>query len=260
MRGTIPPMLNYRMDGDGPPLLILHGFGISFNIWTNLTPLLRDHFTLVTVELPGIGLSPLPPGPYPSAAVDALDSLRAHLAIPRWSILSYSSGTRVAEAYLQCHADRVARAVFLCPAQTASMKASGLRVVSSVDARWPALGNWVLSGWRLRFLIWLLGFNMQLDPRIPAWFDEISSQPVDVLKATLRSLPDFGAPPIVVPAQIPALFVWGSHDLITATPRRPSAHDLIIPATHAAPQTNPREVGDAVIQFLISSSNPEGMK
>ena len=254
-------MLNYRMDGDGPPLLLLHGFGISFNIWTNLTPLLRDHFTLVTVELPGIGLSPLPPGPYLAAAVDALDSLRAHLAIPRWSVLSYSSGTRVADAYLQCHAENVARAVFLCPAQTASMKASGLRVASSMDERFPQAGNWVLSGWRLRFLIQLLGFNLQRDPRIAAWFDEISSQPVDVLKATLRSLPDFGASPIVVPAHIPALFVWGSRDLITATPRKSSTRDLVIPATHAMPQTNPHEVGDALIPFLISSScNPEGMK
>ena len=245
-------MLNYRMDGDGPPLLLLHGFGISFNIWTNLTPLLRDHFTLVTVELPGIGLSPLTPraGPYLPAAVDALDALRAHLAIPRWSILSYSSGTRVAEAYLHSHAERVARAVFLCPAQTASGKANGLRVASSVDARWPALGNWVLSGWRLRFLIQLLGFNMRRDSRVPVWFDEISSQPVDVLKATLRSLPDFGAPPIVVPNPIPALFIWGSRDLITATPRKPSTRDAIIPATHAAPQTNPREVGEAVMAFF----------
>ncbi|MBI5936128.1 MAG: alpha/beta hydrolase [Chloroflexi bacterium] len=261
-------MLNYRIDGDGPPLLLLHGFGISFNIWTNLTPLLRDHFTLVTVELPGIGLSPLPPDTstslsaslYLPAAVDALEALRAHLALPRWDILSYSSGTRVAEAYLHSHAQRVSRAIFLCSAQTASAKANGLRVAGLVDAHFPALGNWVLSGWRLRFLIQLLGFNMQRDPRVPAWFREISSQPVDVLKATLRSLPDFGARPIVIPDHIPALFIWGSRDLITATPRHPSARDLIIPVTHAAPQTSPREVGEAIIQFLVlSSSNPEGM-
>ncbi len=243
-------MLNHHIIGDGPPLLLLHGFGISFNIWTNLTPLLRDHFTLVTVELPGIGLSPLPPGPYLPAAVDALDSLRAHLAFPHWDVLSYSSGTRVAEAYLQSHAERVGRAAFLCPAHTAPFKTNGLRVASSLDGRWPALGNWVLSGWRLRFLIQLLGFNLQRDSRVPAWFDEISSQPVDVLKATLRSLPDFGAPSIVVPNQIPALFIWGREDLIAAMPRKLSARDLIIPATHAAPQTNPREVRDAALAFF----------
>lgn len=245
-------MLNYRMDGDGPPLLLLHGFGISFNIWTELTPLLRDHFTLVTVELPGIGRSPLPPHSrlYLAAASDALDSLRVSLALPRWSVFSYSSGTRVAEAYLQSHAERVERAVFLCPAQTSLAKANGLRVASMVDARFPALGNWVLSGWRIRFLIQLLGFNLKRDPRVPAWFAEITSQPVEVLKATLRSLPDFGARPFEVPAEIPSLFIWGREDLITATPRHPSAHDALIRATHAAPQASAREVGEVVLGFL----------
>jgi pimeloyl-ACP methyl ester carboxylesterase len=243
-------MLNHRIIGNGPPLLLLHGFGISFNIWTNLTPLLRDHFTLVTVELPGIGLSPLPPGPYLPAAVDALDALRAHLALPRWDILSYSSGTRVAEAYLQSHAQRVARAIFLCPAQTASAKANSLRVASKIDARFPALGNWVLSGWRLRFLIQLLGFNLQSNPAVDAWYAEITSQPVDILKATLRSMPNGGECPITIPTQIPALFIWGREDLITATPRKPSARDVIIHANHSAPQTSPREVGEAMISFF----------
>lgn len=253
-------MLNHRIDGDGPPLLLLHGFGISFNIWTEMTARLRGHFTLVTVELPGIGLSPLPPRarPYLAAASDALDSLRASLAIPRWRVLSYSSGTRVAEAYLQSYVPRVERAVFLCPAYTSLSKARGLRVASLVDERWPALGNWILSGWRIRFLIHLLAFNLRPDPRVPAWFAEIASQPVDVLKATLRSLPGFGARPFDIPAGIPALFVWGREDLITATPTPAECHsaphcslrDALIHATHSAPQTSPREVGEAVLEFL----------
>jgi pimeloyl-ACP methyl ester carboxylesterase len=188
--------------------------------------------------------------------VDALEALRARLAIPRWDILSYSSGTRVAEAYLQSHAESVAHTIFLCPAQTASAKANGLRVASKVDERLPAMGNWVLSGWRLRFLIQLLGFNMQRDPRVPAWFAEISSQPVEILKSTLRSLPEFGACPIAIPESVPALFVWGSRDLITARPRKPSPHDVIINATHAMPQTNACDVAELVLRHL----NPEGME
>ena len=42
------------------PLLLVHGFGISFNIWKELLPLLCPYFTLVMVELPGIGESPMP--------------------------------------------------------------------------------------------------------------------------------------------------------------------------------------------------------
>ncbi|MFZ5857616.1 MAG: alpha/beta fold hydrolase [Chloroflexota bacterium] len=245
-------MLNYRVDGDGPPLLLLHGFGISFNIWRDLTPLLGDHFTVVTAELPGIGLSPLPPPtrPYLAAAADALDSLRENLAIPRWSVIGYSSGSRVAEAYVRSHAQRVERIAFLAPALANVDKSFGLRIASTVDGRFPRLGNWILSGARLRFLIHLLGFNLQPNPAVDAWLAEISSQPVEILKATLRSLPDFGARPFDVPNQIPALFIWGREDIITKTPRRPSAHDVIIRATHAMPQTKPREVGEILLSFL----------
>jgi pimeloyl-ACP methyl ester carboxylesterase len=245
-------MLNYRIDGDGPPLLLLHGFGISFNIWTDLSPRLCGHFKLVTVELPGIGLSPVPPptGPYLVAAVDALDSLRASLAIPRWSVIGYSSGSRVAEAYAQSHADRVERAIFICPAHTTADKALGLRIASKVDAHFPALGNWVLSGWRIRFLIRLLGFNLHADKRVPAWYTEITSQPVDVLKATLRSMPNGGECPITIPDQIPSLFVWGREDLITATPRKPLSRDVVIHANHSMPQTKACEVAEIVLQFL----------
>ncbi|MEZ4836317.1 MAG: alpha/beta fold hydrolase [Caldilineaceae bacterium] len=50
--------LSYRIVGEGPPLLLLHGFGISYNIWQALVPLLHSHFQLILVELPGIGASP----------------------------------------------------------------------------------------------------------------------------------------------------------------------------------------------------------
>jgi pimeloyl-ACP methyl ester carboxylesterase len=246
-------MLNCQTHGHGPPLLLLHGFGISFNIWSGLVPLLRDHFTLVIVELPGIGLSPLPPlsGPYLAAAVDALDSLRVSLAIPRWSVIGYSSGSRVAEAYLQSHAEHIERAVFLCPALTAPIKAAGLRAGIRLDAKYPQLGNWALSGWRIRFLIHLLGFNLRPNDKVSAWYAEITSQPVDILKETLRSMPEEGARPFDLPAEIPALFVWGREDWISATPSKPSARDVIIQANHSMPQTSAREVAEVILRFAL---------
>lgn len=245
-------MLNHHIEGHGPPLILLHGFGISFNIWNGLRPLLRDHFTLVEVELPGIGLSPLPPPtrPYLAAAVNALDSTRAALGLDRVRLLSYSTGTRVAEAYLRSHAGHVERAAFLCPAYTKPAHASGLHLADRFDTRFPQSGNWILSGWRFRFLLSALGFSLKPNALLPAWFDEITSQPVEVLKATLRSLPAGGARPFTLPG-LPTLFVWGRQDWITATPCRASARDAIIHATHAMPQTHAREAAAILIPFLL---------
>ncbi|MBV6395460.1 MAG: 2-succinyl-6-hydroxy-2,4-cyclohexadiene-1-carboxylate synthase [Anaerolineales bacterium] len=245
-------MLSHKIHGGGPPLLLIHGFGISFNIWNGLRPILADHFTCIEAELPGIGLSPAPPrdSSYLAAAVDALESLRASLSIARWRVLSYSTGTRVAEAYLHAHAERVERAVFLCPAQATSANARGLRFADKVDARFPPVGNWILSGWRIRFLIQLLGFNLKTNALAPAWFAEITSQPVHILKTTLRSMPGGGVAPIHVPPKIPALFVWGKEDLITVRPKRSSSRDVIIHANHSMPQTGAKEAAEIVAPFL----------
>ena len=113
------------------------------------------------------------------------------------------------------------------------------------------MGNWVLSGWRIRFLVHLLGFNLRRNSPVDAWVDEITSQPVDILKETLRSMPDDGARPFEVPDAIPALFVWGMEDLITATPRKPSMRDVVIHANHSMPQTCAGEVAEIIAPFLM---------
>ncbi len=251
--GIIFFMLNYKIEGDGPPLLLCHGFGISFNIWKELSPLLGKHFKLVSVELPGIGLSPLPPPrqAYLDFAVKELESLRESLDIPLWSVLGYSSGSRVVEAYLQTHGNRVERVIFLCPAYVAKSRASGLRIANNIDKRFPSLGDWVLTGTRIRFLIRLLGFNLRRDPAVDAWYVEISSRPVETLKETLRSLPDGGARPFSVPGQIPVLYIWGSEDWITANPRLPSTCDVFIHASHSAPQTSAPAVVESILSFIL---------
>src|SRR5579884_466321 len=96
-------MLAYRTEGTGPPLLLIHGWGVRYTIWKSLAPLLRPYFTLIKIELPGLGGSPPadPTQPYYPACADAIEELRLALGIERWAVLAYSSGTRAAEAYVQ---------------------------------------------------------------------------------------------------------------------------------------------------------------
>lgn len=242
--------LNYRVDGNGSPLLLIHGFGISFNIWGSLVPLLRPHFTLIMVELPGIGHSPVQGQPYLEETVDGLEKIRNLLEIERWDIFSYSSGTRVAEKYIQSHPARVDRAIFLCPAQVSAAKALSLNFLIQLDQHMPRLGDWVLSGERLKFLIDLLGFNLKKTTLSSDWFTEISSQPVAILKETLRSLPGGGKRPFYIPEHISTLFIWAHEDLIVDVPRKQLLHDRMIHATHGAPLTAPQLVSEVVLPFL----------
>jgi len=247
----MPPMLSYRIEGDGPPVLLIHGFGISFNIWRNLTPLLKDNFTLIMIELPGIGKSPKPEGDYLEFSVREIERLREALKIDRWRVFSYSSGTRVGEAYVAQHSAHVVNALYLCPAQTQLYKAIGLKLAKTCDARLPRFGDWALSGQRLDFLIRLLGFNLQKNDHAQLWMQEISSCRVEILKQTIRSMPADGRRRFAVPS-VPHLFIWGKYDRVTASPRRPSAHHRLINATHSAPVTAPDEVAELALPFLSS--------
>jgi pimeloyl-ACP methyl ester carboxylesterase len=51
----------YRAEGDGPPVVLLHGIGRSLEDWTEQQELLRDRFRVYSVDLAGFGKSdPLP--------------------------------------------------------------------------------------------------------------------------------------------------------------------------------------------------------
>ncbi len=52
--------LHYVKGGRGPLVLLVHGFGQSWYEWHRLMPLLARDFTVVAVELPGLGLSSAP--------------------------------------------------------------------------------------------------------------------------------------------------------------------------------------------------------
>ncbi|MCW9029547.1 MAG: pimeloyl-ACP methyl ester esterase BioH [Kangiella sp.] len=50
--------------GQGPDLVLLHGWGLHSGIWEMLADDLAEHFTLHMIDLPGFGRSPIPGDPY----------------------------------------------------------------------------------------------------------------------------------------------------------------------------------------------------
>ncbi len=250
-------LLSYRLEGSGPPLLLIHGFGISFSIWCDLLPLLTPHFLCILIELPGIGHSPPPAAehPYYDQCAVEIERLRRHLCIDRWAILAYSSGSRAAERYIQAYAVRVSGAVFLCPLYLTGWRWPMVRTLLGLDRRLPVLGNWALSGSCLRLLVRVLGFNGRQHPSAPAWSAEIAQQDVNTLKRTLREVPNAGR--TLLELNAPVLYLWGQYDWVPHTPRRRLRRQRVvhkrIPASHSAPQLRPMSVARASLPFLLAA-------
>lgn len=247
-------MLAYRLEGTGSPLLLIHGWGVTYNIWTNLTPLLAPHFQLILVELPWVGASEgiVPDRPYYEFCATALEELRQSLEIERWNILAYSTGTRAGEAYVQQYPQNVIKAVFLCPLYLHKSWTIALQMEAWIDERRSGMADWFLSGWRLQGLVLTLGFNFRKSSYSNQWLDELETHSLNYLKRTLLELPGKGRAPFTLPSEssVPILFVWGRRDALTARPLRLRPNDVTILANHSAPMLVPEDIAAIVLPFF----------
>lgn len=108
--------LNWQLhDGEGPHLLLVHGFLCSSAQWLWNLSALSEVCRPVTVELWGHGSSPAPSDPpcyAPDRFVDEFERIRRELGAGRWFLLGYSLGAGLTIRYALTHPDRVAGHVF----------------------------------------------------------------------------------------------------------------------------------------------------
>jgi pimeloyl-ACP methyl ester carboxylesterase len=102
------PVCAHSVEGDGPPLFLIHGIGAARDTWRFVMPELVKHFTVISYDLRGHGASPLPGAPFGlDELVDDLEALRAHLGIERAHFAGHSLGGMIGPAYARKHPDRV---------------------------------------------------------------------------------------------------------------------------------------------------------
>ena len=104
--------LTHRVDGSGPPLVLLNGGLMSIASWDSITASLEGEFRVVRCDLRGQLLSP---GPRLSISRHASEvaQLLDHLSIPRAHVLGTSFGGEVAIQLAADHPERVDRLIVL---------------------------------------------------------------------------------------------------------------------------------------------------
>jgi len=96
--------------GDGPPLLLVHGWPQTWYAWRMLMPALARDFSVVAVDQRGIGLSDKPRDGYDSAALASdLVKLMDALGHRRFALYGTDTGMTIAYALAADHPDRVER-------------------------------------------------------------------------------------------------------------------------------------------------------
>ncbi len=124
-------MLRHFVVGNGPPVLLVHGFALDARMWGPQVEALSGTFRVITVELPGFGASPVSAGARSAsgALADALNVLVSEAAHVVGSSLGGAVAVDLALAYR-----RLVRSLTLLDALLLG-RASGIRAWSEAVAR-----------------------------------------------------------------------------------------------------------------------------
>ncbi len=103
----------YLDEGQGPPLILLHGYGGSMWQWEYQQPLTAQ-FRVITPDLLGSGLSDKPAIDYrPEELIDAIRGLMDELGLPTATLIGNSMGGGVAIGMALTYPERVHRLVLI---------------------------------------------------------------------------------------------------------------------------------------------------
>jgi pimeloyl-ACP methyl ester carboxylesterase len=131
--------INYKIGGDGPVIVLLHGYTQTSHMWTPLMPLLATSHTVVAPDLRGAGGSERTQDGYDKKTLAKdIRGLVHQLGYERVRVVGHDIGLMVAYAYAAQYPAEVSKAVLM-------------------DAFLPGVGNWK-DVWLLRDL-WHFHFH-----------------------------------------------------------------------------------------------------
>lgn len=106
--------LHYELQGDGFPVVLLHGGLLDLRLWDGQVGPLARHFTTLRYDQRGSGKTVAPEG-QPYAPHEDLRALLDHFSMDRAHVVGLSSGGRVALDFALAWPERVSCLVLVAP-------------------------------------------------------------------------------------------------------------------------------------------------
>lgn len=205
-----------RSVGRGEPILLLHDANSSLHTWAGWTDALSKKYRLISVDLPGFGLTgPHPQGSYSAFMYDAfLDSLVQHLALRKFHLAGNGLGAQIAWFYAAENADRLDKLILL---DAPGLEPRGGSWVNWM-ARTPVLNRALWSVTPRSYIALMLEDIYANDAQVS---DSLTQRHFDLLLApgnrrafTDRASVSDNRPPVDLIDSIatPTLILWGAED------------------------------------------------
>lgn len=254
--------INYDVQGDGEPLLLIPYTSADHACYAFQLPAYTAHFSCVAVDLPGSGESDKPAGPYSTKGyADQVAAFLGAIGIERAHVAGVSLGAAVGLHLAARHPDRV-RSLSLHSAWHATDD-----YLKAVVEQWrtlasalPTVADVVIQG----LFPWCFTPEMYISR--PEFVDALvefvrgrPAQPVDAFLAQIDAVVDHDASALLDKIDAPTLITFGGRDLVCSTrfaePFRSgiAQSELIVfdHLSHAGLHEDPETFNRATLDFLL---------
>ena len=264
----------YRIAGDGPPVVLIHGMVNSSKHWERVALELADRYTVVAPDLLGHGDSAAVRGDYSLGAhACSIRDLLTTIGIDRATVVGHSLGGGIAMQFFYQFPQRVERLALVSSGGLGHEVSPLLRVAALPGA---ALGIWLVANRRVREGIDRAGQRMRdRGSRKGVYLQAVARamRPLQEAAArraflqTLRSVIDVRGQHVsamdrlYLLGELPTLIVWGERDNTIPIQHGLAAHEQIpnsrfvtLPkAAHFPHLEDPDGLAEALLDWLDST-------
>jgi pimeloyl-ACP methyl ester carboxylesterase len=269
----------YRIAGEGPALLLIHGIGDSSATWADLIPDLARHHTVIAPDLLGHGASDKPRADYSVAAyANGMRDLLGVLGIERVTLVGHSFGGGVAMQFAYQFPERTERLVLVSTGGVGKEVNPFLRAVSLPGADLLlSLLKLPTVGLQTRILVQLMkALDTDLGQDAPDLINLVDALPDATSRSafirTLRAVVDWRGQVVTLLDRcylvrgMPTLLLWGTRDSVLPVRHAYEAHaampgsrlEIFEGAGHFPFHTDPFRFVSLVADF-IATTEPAGL-
>jgi pimeloyl-ACP methyl ester carboxylesterase len=232
--------VGYRMAGQGPAVVLVHGLALSSTTWRYVMPKLAERFTVVAPDLLGHGQSGKPRGDYSLGAyASGIRDLLVALDVERATFVGHSLGGGIAMQLAYQFPERCERLVLVASGGLGKEVNALLRAVTLPGAEyvlpviltpWLRLRAEIVGGW-LGKLGWRPGPTLDEVWRSYTNLTDRAGQQAFV--HTVRSVIDVSGQRVsardrlYLANNVPTLIVWGEDDGVIPVEHAFSTHEAI---------------------------------
>jgi len=248
----------YEVQGNGPPLILLHPFPCHHEFWTFVAPALNSRYRLITPDLRGHGDSEIGEGPA-LMAKHALDVARVMDAagVSKAAFIVCSIGGYIAFEFWRRFRERVS-ALVLCDTrpQPDTPEARSNRLKAAADVLEQGTEPFLESMIPKLMGRTTVGTRPDLVEGARRMMRKMSPQDISLIQRGMAERPDSVADLKTI--NVPTLIVMGEEDVLSTAAdgelmrqNIASSQLKVIPkAGHYAPWEQPDLVGNVLRQFL----------